>query len=277
MKIHQLYTEDISVAKGSFKIPIKGLIDRYRDRYDELSRSKRFSHVVYRLPGKRTVVVVKVPSESLENFTYDVAIDFLSIGPDFQNCDVTMFSNAPSFAYTCCYVFYNHGHENDPPRLIAQLLKAKRRGAECLLVAGLESKFPDQMLIEPPKVRNPAEIAVPDKTVYHALMYLEDRVGVSGLLGGQLATERTLQSQVRSFDQLMRERKRQERREKEDHERERRSIDREFKEREADLDRRNGLNVMAPKRANGAIRVKGTSTKRTTRARSPSSPRSNRR
>ena len=278
MKIKNLYKDDISVSKGAFKIPISGLIDKYRARFEVLDKSGRFSHRVFRVLPNRTLVHVLVPSETLDDFSYDVVIEFNSMASDLMNCDVTMFSNSPSFAYTCCYVFYNHGHEKDPPKLIAQLLKAKHRGAESLLVSGLEDLFPQQMLTEPPKVRNPAELTVPDKTIYMALMYLENHVGIAGIGRGQPITERGLKAQLRDFDRLMRERKRAERKQKERRATEERAIDAEFRGKERELDRRNGIGTMTTKKPMGSMRAKAMSaTKPGQGVKRPMGPRTNRR
>ena len=85
MKIKNLYKDDISVSKGAFKIPISGLIDKYRARFEVLDKSGRFSHRVFRVLPNRTLVHVLVPSETLDDFSYDVVIEFNSMASDLMN------------------------------------------------------------------------------------------------------------------------------------------------------------------------------------------------
>ena len=53
---------------------------------------------------------VKVPSEAIPDFTYDVVIEFLKVGNavKLEDCEVKFFSNDPAFVYTYANTFKSH-------------------------------------------------------------------------------------------------------------------------------------------------------------------------
>ena len=78
MKLKEFLKDTLQVSKGAMKIETKGIIEGYRERYDVLrkDKSKPFRHDVYTMtPGNRVAVHIKVPSETVDKFYYDVLLE----------------------------------------------------------------------------------------------------------------------------------------------------------------------------------------------------------
>ena len=106
---------------------------------------------------------VIIPSESQRRNNYDVVVQFVKPETDNrgQNINVEndrnisryhikLFSNSPSFTYTYAYVYNDYG----------------------CMVDQLQSKYPDDVLMNAPTTRNPGEIASYEKSTYYACKYL---------------------------------------------------------------------------------------------------------
>jgi hypothetical protein len=77
-----------------------------------------------------------------------------------------------------------------------------------LLIAGTESKYGDQVLEEPPIIRNPYNLPMFDSSLYLAILYLEEVTTLSKIQSeAKRITERQLLVSVEDFDHLMTRRK----------------------------------------------------------------------
>jgi len=226
MLLKEFMQDNMPLAKGSVKIPIKGLRAQYRERYDKLVKSKKFLYDIYRVtPTGRNVVHVKVPSETLEKFYYDVLLEVepTPMAHSLEQCNVKFFSNCPSFVYTYAYIFYHldtdTGGDKTPssrpsPGAIIQMLVHKIP-RQHLLMSGTESKLGDAVLDNAPDIRNPHRLIMLDKSIYYAVFYLEDNVPLSSIISSRrYRTEAQVIVSVADFDGLMARRKQQEQREK---------------------------------------------------------------
>lgn len=231
MKLDNFLKDSASIQKGAVKLPIKGMIEQYRERYNNLVKSgAKFRHQVYKTsPGGRTIVHVKCPSESVSNFFYDVLLEleYSDLTTRLEDCDVKIFSNCPSFVYTYAYVFYHYGSVEQSTKtknaierkkgatgMIINML-AKKIPADRLLVPGSEERLGDAVLDNAPVVRNPAGLPLLDKSLYHAIFYLQDNVPLRVIKSSKTyRTEAQIFASVADFDALMANRKHQEAREK---------------------------------------------------------------
>ena len=263
MLLKEFMLDNVSVGKGSVKIPMKGFIESMRERYEEMSKNnvKPFLHSVYKVtPGNRIIVHVKVPSRSLETkFYYDV---LLELDPpknavSIEDCHVKIFSNSPSFVYSYAYVFYHldpDGKPVDPKkaRRTAGMLINRLQGkipSSRLLMPGTENKLGDEVLKNPPVIRNPHNLPLFDSSIYLAIIYLEDDTDLSTILRkARRITELQLLNTIPDFDSLMEQRKRIARKEADKKKKEKARVQAEFKEHETKLRRLNSSrNIMKPK------------------------------
>lgn len=221
MLLKEFMQDNMPLSKGSVKIPIKGIRERYRTKYEILSRSKKFMHDVYKTaPGGRTIVHVKVPSETVDKFYYDVLLE-VEPGPlarNLEQCNVKFFSNCPSFVYTYAYIFYHLNVDGETP---VKPPKTKSAGAiipmlvhkiprSRLLMPGTEEKLGDAVLDNAPDTRNPHRLIMLDKSIYYAIFYLQDNVPLPAIMKTRrYRTEAQVVGAVADFDTLMARRKQQ--------------------------------------------------------------------
>lgn len=223
MLLKEFMQDNMPLSKGSVKVPIKSIRDEYRERYDKLSKDKPFKHELYKTsPGGRVIVHVKVPSETLDTFYYDVLLEVegTPTARGLENCNVKFFSNCPSFVYTYAYIFYHLSadgtvsRDNKSGGAIITLLRRKLP-QDRLLMPGTEDKIGDAVLDNEPNTRNPHRLIMLDKSLYYAVFYLMDNVKLSDILNNHnLRTEAQILASVSDFDTLMAKRKQEERREK---------------------------------------------------------------
>lgn len=280
MLLKEFMLDNVSVGKGSIKIPMKGFIEEMHERYDEMSKNnvKPFLHAVYTVtPGDRMIVHVKVPSRSLATkFYYDVLLELepLKNAVTIRDCHVKIFSDSPSFVYSYAYVFYHldpNGQTIDPkktrkgPGLLINKLQGKIP-ADRLLMPAAEKKLGDEVLKNPPVVRNPHNLPLFDSSIYLAIIYLEDVTTLPQLQRqAKRITENQLMSSIPEFDKLMEERKKIARKESDKKKQERAKIQATFKEHETKLRRLNNTrNVLKPKAPISARKPSGMKKPRST-------------
>lgn len=142
------------------------LTARYRTLYQKYK--KEFFLDWYRLKGDNAVLAkLRIPSEEFgsSKLYYDVFIQFnfhkgskpVGVSVMFSKLrylPIKIFSNSPNFMFTYTYVF----NQAD------------------VLIDWMKPKMSKQALEEPPIKRNPDESFGFEKSVYFALLYLEDRV-----------------------------------------------------------------------------------------------------
>ena len=200
MKLQAFLSDEFSVQKGAVKISTGETIKKYHDRYELLCSRAEFKHQIYTVPPGRHIVHVKVPSETVDNFYYDVCLEFSGEDPstDLMNCDVKVFSNSPSFVYSYAYVFAHWVPEGRP-------------------ATGRDSMMIDRLRGKMPVVRNPLGIPLFDKSIYFAVFYLLDKdITWADILSVHNNIRvQVLAVNVVDFDKLMNERKRLANRQKE--------------------------------------------------------------
>ena len=183
----QSYLHNPAGAGAASTTMRKAVLDGLYAKYDALRKSHKFLSRAYRV-GSSIVLVVTVPSESVEGASYDVAIEFEDAEKTNNLIDrkIRIFSNAPSFAFTYAYVM----NERE------------------LLVPYLRSNLPKKVLSEPPKVRNPDETVNYEKTIVFAMFYIRDnRLFVKDTFSAVLKTSNKIsfKKEIRTFDEAMAE------------------------------------------------------------------------
>lgn len=102
---------------------------------------------------------IKIPSETIRNFFYDVVIKLTpppGIGDKVDKLDdyyIQVFSNDPAFAYTYAYAY----------------------NKEKLIVPELVNKFPEEFISDKPKVTNPKLNINYSKVIYFGYLYLKQK------------------------------------------------------------------------------------------------------
>lgn len=85
----------------------------YSDKLDKLivRENNQIPFYLFKDNDKRYIALIKVPSESVKRFFYDVVIEFTSNDPkaisssSIRNYDVRFYSNDPAFVFNFCYSF----------------------------------------------------------------------------------------------------------------------------------------------------------------------------
>lgn len=277
MKLGNFLQDNLPVTKGSIKIPIGGMIEQYRKEYNafQLTNKSPFSHTVYSVsPNDRRVIHVKVPSETVRNFYYDVLFE-VEFGPTvtkYEDCDVYIFSNSPSFVYTYAYVFYhldlNPSNSNAKNRKTGMLINTltNKIPKDRLLMAGTEKTLPSEVLKSPPVVRNALGLPLWDKSLYYAIFYLKDKVPFSQIRStAKKITERDLIVGILDFDTLMANRKVMLKRQRDEKSYRDKQIDKQV--------RKSGKGITKPKRAVNMVKpVSANAAKKPIRAKGPTKP-----
>lgn len=137
-------------GKGSAFVNRNVIYANLMDRYQALIKKyKTFTTFIYNDNGNY-YCHVRIPSESIDEMTYDVVI-FIERGSDLiKYNEFKVFSNCPSFVFTYAYVFNKNK----------------------MLIDFLKGQFDDQVLYEDPAVRNPNRVLGYEKSIFYALNYL---------------------------------------------------------------------------------------------------------
>lgn len=102
---------------------------------------------------------IKVPSETVKKFYYDVVFKFTStektslFGEDLFKCDVQFYSNDPAFVYTYAHVFYKNN----------------------LFIKELVPKMSKKALKKEAKEKNPNNVVGYVKTIYFAYLLMQNK------------------------------------------------------------------------------------------------------
>lgn len=102
---------------------------------------------------------IKVPSESQDNYEYDVVIRFFTDKPEVANAShlrghyIQFFSNSPSFMYQYAYLYHKEGY----------------------LIKALYDKLDADYIDVPPEKTNSRMIKSYDKSIYFACRYLSEK------------------------------------------------------------------------------------------------------
>lgn len=139
---------------------------QYTSKWDNilLRENGKINYYLYTDSNNRYWVHIKVPSELVPNFYYDVIFKFSPTqstggGNDLFKFNVQFFSNDPAFVYYFAYAFRKNN----------------------LFIDELRSKMSKEALTTPPKEKNPTESIGYVKTIYFAYLLLKER-GLNKLL-----------------------------------------------------------------------------------------------
>lgn len=139
--------------------------DMYHKMYSDklnlviLREGNTFKYTLYKKDDYMFLIHMKVPSEVIKGFYYDVVIEFsttnsaYSVGGTLDRYDIRLFSNSPDFMFT-------HAHAYN---------KAK------LLFTDLSSKLPKQSLKDVAKERNPKDEIGYVKSIFFAYLICVQR------------------------------------------------------------------------------------------------------
>ena len=125
---------------------------------------------------------VKVPSENVKKFYYDVVFRFYADagitdnGRDLRKYYVQFFSNDPAWVYTYCYAY----------------------SQQDLVIKDLSRLMDKTAMNSPAKEKNPQNLVNYSKIIYFGYMFLVERglLKVSALGGAEPYTQRLLQSRI---------------------------------------------------------------------------------
>lgn len=229
MRLQRFLEDNISLGRGAVKIPANEIIEGYRKRYQAMiQKGLRFKYTFhYIMPGGRVIVHIKVPSETVKDFYYDVLLELNRAGAKrFQDCHIKIFSNCPSFVYTYAYVFYHlKDDELGTDNMIVDRYEQKIP-RERLMIKNAETKLGKRVVTERPDVRNPYGLPLFDKSVYYAIFYLLEHIDFNrAMFNKYITSERELFSSIPNFDKLMIDRKLAEQKQKEGKRRRRKQYD----------------------------------------------------
>lgn len=139
-------------GKGSAFINRKIIYANLMDKYNSLiKKNKIFTTFIYK-DGPNYYCHIRIPSESIENMTYDVIIFIKHSSSIIRYNEFKVFSNCPSFVFTYAYVFNKNK----------------------MLIDFLKNQFDDEVLSEDPTIRNPNKVLGFEKSIFYALNYLID-------------------------------------------------------------------------------------------------------
>lgn len=131
----------------------------YRFNNILLRENGKIDYHLYKAKDNSYIIYIKIPSETVKKFYYDVVIRFylkdnkLLSSTSLNKYQFQVFSNDPAFIYTHAYVFNENG-------LIFQDLKSKI------------GKIP---LHQVPKVTNPGRTLAYVKSIYFAYLFMSNR------------------------------------------------------------------------------------------------------
>ena len=144
---------------GTTTTQIRVIEGDYRARFDKILVREGGS-IDFRLysTDKDFIIHLKVPSETIENFYYDVAIKFkgdtnVKFAPTLSNYNIQVFTNDPAFAFTYAYAFNKEG----------------------LFFRDLSDKMGKEFLETPAKDRNPRNMIGYVKSLYFAYFFMESK------------------------------------------------------------------------------------------------------
>lgn len=266
MKLRRFLEDEISLGKGSVKIPAAEMIRKYRDQYNIMkARGLRFKFTMhYVLPGGRIIVHVKVPSETVRNFSYDVLLELDSAGgaKRFEDCHVRVFSNCPSFVYTYAYVFYHlPDDELGKPTMMIDDFRQKIP-KNCIMISDIAGKVGETPLTQRPVVRNPYGLPLFDKSIYYAVFYILEKLDFNRTMYNKhISSIPSILNSIEDFDTLMIRRKSAERKEKDAERANQKQTNRTMRQTEREQNKSAGVRRIRPvvkKRAVSAVAKKNS-------------------
>lgn len=188
-------------GKGSSAIPAivrEGALNTYKAKFNNLMlrENGKIKYYLFKDTNNNTYyVLVKVPSETVPKFYYDVVFKFytdagvMEAGRNLKKYYIQFFSNDPSFVYTYAYSFNKEG----------------------LFITELASKMSKEALSEEPKERNPKQDIGYVKTIIFAYIFLNEKglLTQSAFGFAESYTQRTLLDMIMDTDDKIADRQRE--------------------------------------------------------------------
>ena len=257
MKLKAFMADTFSVSKGAVRINTKGIIEDYRERYDVMVKNqKKVPHAdTYTVtPGNRVIVHIKIPSETIDGLFYDVLLELSAekTAVSFEECDIKIFSNSPSFVYSVAYIFAHWDPDAQKPTekgkgMMIDTLKGKLP-RDRMLIPGVEKKLGKKPIHDPPEIRNPMGLPLFDKSIYFAIFYMMDNMAFHQVMNNhRFCTTQYVFNSVTEFDKLMMERKRMANHQKEKHIKRQADVKKDMKAKERGVDKTNRSGLTQPK------------------------------
>ena len=161
MSLNQYILNPALKSNAVLNAATRELIKRnYEQKFDNimLRENGKVTYYLFTDKGTNYWVYIKVPSEIVHNFYYDVVFKFTpttntGFTEDLFKYNVQFFSNDPNFVYTFAYVF----HKNN------------------LLIEELKSRLPKECLTKAPEEKNPTEQISYEKAIYFAYLVMKER------------------------------------------------------------------------------------------------------
>jgi hypothetical protein len=181
------FLEEYLPLKGNLKVPTDEVLSNYREQYKKARNKPTIKF--YKFAGSKSIYAhVLVPSGSVQKLKYDVILEFTNMGKTMPDCDVRIFSNAPSFVYNYAYVFYNMTDEGSTGMIVDKF--DKKIPSKNMMVNFTEDLIDELPLHQNPKIRNPHNLPYFDKTIYFAIFALEEKYNKSSKIAGEARFER---------------------------------------------------------------------------------------
>lgn len=156
---YEHYINNPSIV-GTSILPFKLVLANYAARFDKVlvREGGELQYKQYVDSKGNRFIHVKVPSEVVPKFYYDVVIEFmdqtmLTVLPSLEKYNVKFFSNDPAFIFTYAYAFNKSG----------------------LLIDELKDKLPKECLENKAVVRNPNSNIGAVKSFYFCYLFLKLR------------------------------------------------------------------------------------------------------
>jgi hypothetical protein len=156
LTLHSLLTNPTG-KHTAFMASRARIIEDLEVRYAKMiAKHKKFDFKLYK-DGKSYVFIFKIPSETHDDFLYDVAIRFTPEEKEYEKdrtlnrYSLSLFSNSPNFTFSYTYALNKWG----------------------IIIPFLKSKCSPKALTDAPKVRNPVEVYGFEKSCYFASMYIK--------------------------------------------------------------------------------------------------------
>lgn len=137
-----------SAAVGNRKV----IKDNLRMRYTKEVYPRGIDYKIYN-EGDNFVLHFRIPSENYD-IHFDVVLRIIPVdgATNVRDWEVEFFSNIPAFTFTYAYAIYHKGW----------------------LISQLADRFSDVALTETPRVKNPLEENGFEKSIYYALLFMEN-------------------------------------------------------------------------------------------------------
>jgi hypothetical protein len=153
----QDYINNPAGSKASVISNRKMYEDLYRDKWGKIM-TRENGHIDYKLymdKKNRCIAHLRIPSEAIDKFYYDVVFLFedTTAPTSLKNCTTRFFSNDPSFNYTFAYAF----NKKD------------------MCIKELKDNMSSTALKKAPKEKNPDNTIGYVKTFYFAYIYMSEK------------------------------------------------------------------------------------------------------